>query len=297
MGVRVLGEPQITVAAVDFVDGGYFHVLDIPVLRGRAFTPDEERLASAVAVVSEAAARVLWRTGDPIGQFVELSADPPRESPLARVRSARVIGVARNAVSGWIGTGLDRPVIYYPTSVESAGSKILVRVLGDAGRARQLIDRTIGAVDPGAVIEIHTLEDYLAVQRWPFRIFALVSSAIGIIALLLTLIGIYGLLSYVVAQRTKEIGIRMALGASVPIVVTQVLRQSLRYAVAGIVAGGVLALGVSKVFASVLVIVNTFDPAGYAFGAAVVLAVCLAAAWAPSRRAARVNPLDALRQE
>ena len=297
MGVRVLGEPQITVAGVDFVDGGYFRVLDIPVLRGRAFTPDEERLGSAVAVVSEAAARVLWRTGEPIGQFVELSADPPRESPLARVRSARVIGVARNAVSGWIGTGLDRPVIYYPTSVESAGSKILVRVLGDAGRARQLIDRTIGAVDPGAVIEIHTLEDYLAVQRWPFRIFALVSSAIGIIALLLTLIGIYGLLSYVVAQRTKEIGIRMALGASVSIVVTQVLRQSLRYAVAGIVAGGVLALGVSKVFASVLVIVNTFDPAGYVFGSAVVLAVCLAAAWAPSRRAARVNPLDALRQE
>ena len=105
------------------------------------------------------------------------------------------------------------------------------------------------------------------------------------------------MLSYLVAQRTKEIGIRMALGASVGGVVGQVLRQSARYGVVGIVPGTVLALGVSQLFASVLFIVDTFDPAGYAFGAAVVLAACLLAAWAPSRRAARVDPLDALRHE
>jgi predicted permease len=297
LGVRVTGQSQIAVAGVNFVDAGFFRVLEIPIVRGRAFSADEERSGEAVAVVSEAAAYALWPAGDPIGQFVEQSAEPPRGSPLARVRSAQVIGVARNAVSGWIGTGLDRPVIYYPTSSEARGAKIVARVTGDVGQARLVIDRDLEATDPSAVIEMHTLDDYLATQRWPFRIFSLISSAIGVIALVLTLIGIYGLLSYLVAQRTREIGIRMALGASVPIVVGQVLRQSLRYAAVGIAAGSVLALAVSKLFQSVLVIVNTFDPAGYVFGSAVVLTVCLVAAWAPSRRAARVNPVEALRQE
>src|SRR6266581_2809511 len=280
LGVRVSGAPRIAVAGVDFVDASFFRVLDVPIVRGRAFTADEERQAAPVAVVSEAAARALWPTGDPIGQFVEQSAQPPRQSALARVRSARVIGVSRNAVSGWIGTGLERPVIYYPTGADSGRTKILARVSGDASQARQRIDRDIGAVDQSAIIEIHTLDDYLAVQRWPFKIFSWASSAIGAIALLLTLIGI-----------------RMALGASVGGVVGQVLRQSARYAVVGIVPGTVLALGVSKLFASVLFIVDTFDPAGYAFGATVVLLACLAAAWAPARRAARVDPLVALRYE
>ena len=297
VGVRASAAPRIAVAGVDFVDAGFFRVLDVPIVRGRAFTSDEERQATPVAIVSEAAARALWPTADPIGQFVEQSAEPPRQSRLARVRSARVIGVSRNAVSGWIGTGLERPVIYYATRADSGGTKILARVSGDARQGRQRIDRDIGAVDQSAVIEMHTLDDYLAVQRWPFKIFSLISSAIGAIALLLTLIGIYGVLSYVVAQRTKEIGIRMALGASVGGVVGQVLRQSARYAVVGIVPGTVLALGVSKLFASVLVIVDTFDPTGYAFGAAIVLIACLAAAWAPARRAARIDPMAALRYE
>ena len=296
LGLRASGSSQVAVAGVDFVDAGFFQVLDIPIVRGRAFTASEERLGSPVAVISEAAAHQLFPTGDPIGEFVEQSDEPPRGSPLAHVRSAQVVGVSRNAVSGWIGTGLDRPIVFYPTSPVAAGAKILARV-SDVEQGRLRIDRDLDAVDPRAIVEMHTLDDYLAVQRWPFRIFSLVSSAIGVIALGLTLIGIYGLLSYVVAQRTREIGIRMALGASVPVVVGQVLRQSLHYAVVGIVAGGVLALGVSKLFASVLVIVDTFNPAGYAFGVVTVLVVCGVAAWAPSRRAARVNPLEALRQE
>src|SRR6184192_3325491 len=152
LGVRVSGAPRIAVAGVDFVDAGFFRVLDVPIVRGRAFTADEERQAAPVAVVSEAAALALWPGGDPIGQFVVQSAEPPRQSALARVRSARVIGVSRNAVSGWIGTGLERPVIYYPTGADSGGTKILARVSGDASQARQRIDRDIGAVDQSAVI-------------------------------------------------------------------------------------------------------------------------------------------------
>jgi ABC-type antimicrobial peptide transport system permease subunit len=128
-------------------------------------------------------------------------------------------------------------------------------------------------------------------------VFSWVSSAIGAIALVLTLIGTYGVLSYLVAQRSREIGVRMALGASVSAVVGLVMRQSLRYAVIGLVAGTVAAIAVSRLAGSLLIIVDAFDPAGYAFGIAAVLLACVAAAWAPSRRAARVNPVEALRAE
>jgi ABC-type antimicrobial peptide transport system permease subunit len=134
-------------------------------------------------------------------------------------------------------------------------------------------------------------------QRYPFRAFASVSSAVGVIALLLTVVGVYGVLSYVVAQRTREIGIRMALGASVSGVVGGVLRRSLRLAAIGVGAGVVLAFGVSRALGTVLVIVDTFDAAGYAGGVAVVLAACVAAALAPSRNAARVSPLVAMTAE
>src|SRR5207244_11965935 len=97
---------RIAIAGIGFGDAGFFRVVDMPILRGRAFTDDEERRGSPVAIVSEAAARALWPGRDPIGQVLQLSAEPPRDSRLARVRTARVIGVSRNAVSGWIGTGL-----------------------------------------------------------------------------------------------------------------------------------------------------------------------------------------------
>jgi ABC-type antimicrobial peptide transport system permease subunit len=118
-----------------------------------------------------------------------------------------------------------------------------------------------------------------------------------VIALLLTLTGVFGVLSYVVAQRRKEFGIRLALGASPRGLVALVLRQSLRLAVLGVLAGMTLALGVSRLLASVVVSVNTYDPAGYAIGAGAVLGACLIAAYIPSRRAAAVDPTQTLRTD
>jgi ABC-type antimicrobial peptide transport system permease subunit len=123
-----------------------------------------------------------------------------------------------------------------------------------------------------------------------------VSSAVGALALALTLIGVYGVISYVVTQRRKEFGIRLALGAGSRELVTLVLRQSLRLALAGMGVGVVIALGVSSLFADV-VIVNPFSAPGYVGGAGVVFGACLGAAYVPSRRAARVNPVDALRAD
>ncbi len=297
LGVRAEDDRRIEMAAYDFVDAGYFRVLGIPLLRGRLFTADEERDGAPVAIISEAAARHLWPGRDPVGQVLQLGADPPQRSRLASLRTARVIGVSRNAVSGWMGTGLERPVIYYPTGAESAGITIIARVTGDGSQARERLDHDIAAIDPGAVDDIHTLDDFLAIQRWPFRLLSWVSSAIGAIALALTIIGIYGVLSHLVAQRTREIGIRLALGATVSLVVGQVLRQSLRYAAIGIASGAVLALAVSRLLRSFIEVVDTFDAAGYAFGVLVVFTASAVAAWAPAQRAARVNPCSALRQD
>jgi ABC-type antimicrobial peptide transport system permease subunit len=121
--------------------------------------------------------------------------------------------------------------------------------------------------------------------------------AIGVLALLLTLSGIYGVLSYVVSQRTKEIGIRMALGATTGAVTGLVLKQSMRLGIMGTALGGVLALGVSRILASGLVMIDTFDVLPYIGGALLVLSACAAAAYFPSRRAARIDPNFTLRYD
>ena len=297
IGVHAAGDRRVTVSSYLFADARFFPVLGIPIVRGRSFTDAEERGTQPVVVVNEAAAQALWPNAMPIGQLVQLDAEPPHGSALAHVRTARVIGVARNTVSGWIGTGIGNPIVYYPASADSAGARILARVTGDASIARERLDHDITRLDPSAIYELHTLDDYVALQRWPFQIFSWLASALGAIGLVLTLIGVYGVLSYLVVQRTREIGIRMALGASASGVIGHVLRQSMLYAGVGALAGFLLAIAVSRFFASVLMIISTFDPAGYAAGLGAVLIACLLATVAPSRRAARVNPVEALRHD
>jgi ABC-type antimicrobial peptide transport system permease subunit len=139
------------------------------------------------------------------------------------------------------------------------------------------------------------MEEALAIQIYPFRASSWIAMALGGLALALSLSGIYGVLSYLVSQRTKEIGIRMALGASTSSVVRIVLSQSMKLALAGIVIGAGLALGVSRLFASELQNVDTFDALAYAGSIAVAVTAALAAAYVPSRRAAGVDPVTALR--
>jgi ABC-type antimicrobial peptide transport system permease subunit len=155
----------------------------------------------------------------------------------------------------------------------------------------------LAGIDSGSVQGIHTIEQSLALQVYPFRALYWIASAIAVIALALTLIGVYGVMSFVVAQRRKEFGIRLALGAEKSGLIALVLRQSTRAASVGAAVGVVLALGVSTVFNAILYNVDVFNAAGYVRGLAVVAVTCLAAAYVPSRRAASVNPVEALRSE
>ena len=275
----------------------YFPALDLSIVRGRNFSPDEARARAAVAVVSEATAAALWPRRDPVGQRLVLSTATLENPRIARYHTATVVGVVPNVRAGWIGLPLDMPVVYYPQPVDAAGSTIITRTSVDAEQARGVIERVLGATDSVAVREIHTVEASLAVQIFPFQFSYWIASLVGGIALVLTLTGVYGVLSYLVAQRTREFGVRMALGASPMTLITLVMRQLVRLAVAGLVIGGLLAFGLSRLFGSVLYVIDTHDPLGYAVGLGVVFGACMLAAYVPSRRAATVNPVDALRAQ
>ncbi|HEY2825355.1 MAG TPA: FtsX-like permease family protein [Gemmatimonadales bacterium] len=180
---------------------------------------------------------------------------------------------------------------------DAPNAVVLARVTGDSERQRAALDADLTAVDSSAVSLILKMEDARATQLFPYSTAYWVASAIGAIALLLTLTGVYGVLAYVIERRTREIGLRIALGASTTGVVGLVLGQMARLAMAGLGIGLVLALGVSRLLSQRIYIVNMFDPMGYVVGCGIVLAACVAAAAVPSRRAAAIEPVTALRHD
>ena len=280
----------------NFVSSAYFDVLEMPIVRGRRFSPDEEREDAAVVVVSEGTARALWPGRDPIGEQLRLA--PESAGPrLATRREARVVGVVPDVALGAIIDPFDAPVAYYPSAPEHAGMALLARVTGEPEVTMRRLDATLAQLAPGTVEDMHTLDVYMIGSVYPFRAAYWVAGALGVIALLLTVTGVYGVLSYVVAQRRKELGIRVALGAATSAIVGLVLRHSLRLCTIGLAAGVILALAVARLFAANIVRLDTFEPAAFAGGALLVLLSCLVAAYIPSRRAGRVDPIEALRSQ
>ena len=269
-------------------------MIGLGIRRGRGFAADEARLDAPVAVLTEAAVRRFWPRGagkDGIGATLSLStgdSTPPRV--------VQVVGVSGDMVPGAMHLGVDVPIVFLPSSFDDPGV-ILVRVRGDAVRARVMLEQSLEARIPGAVTEFHSAEEALAAMTFPFRYAHGLASALGVVALLLTVTGIYGVVAYLVAQRTRELGIRLALGASRGEVTLLVLRGLLRVALGGIALGTMLSLGVSKLFASQIIAFDTFDLAAYAGGIAVALAACTVAALVPSWRVGEVDPVRALRSE
>jgi len=311
----VLHRPQAAIAGGDrdkatvryrFVSPDYFSVLGIDVLRGRAFSQAERNANAAVVVIAESLARELWAGGDAVGRIMRLEPDPDADSkrdgdlPLP-VRAATVVGIARD-VAGYRLSDFKEANVYVPVGVAEAGTTLTVRVHGNPDMARLALVRTLTAVDPnmGQVITMRTLarlETYfLQVAFWSTLV-------LGALALVLTLSGLFSVLSYLVEQRTKEIGVRVALGATARDVGALVVSQTLRSVAIGLAAGAALAAGAGIVLMATAAaerigpIVRLFDPVAYAASVACILAACLAAAAIPAARAVRVNPIAALRQD
>jgi hypothetical protein len=294
----VAAQDAAPVAALHtLVSPEYFSVFDIPILQGRAFSRDEGLAEAAVAIVSESAARTFWPNQDPIGRVIRLESAGTRSAQLLHgIRQARVIGVTGDTVTGLVDSDLAHRCVYLPTHVDAADKTWIARVHGDPEAARRRIDAALEREMPGSVEEIHKMQEFVIGRQYPFRAAYWVSAVVGILALLLTIAGVYGVMAYLVAQRTKEIGIRMAMGASERQIVALVLRQSVHLAVLGLGFGMLLALGGSRVLGQYM-IVDAYDGAAYLGGIAVVLAACLGAAFFPSRRAARIDPIATLRYD
>ena len=286
-------------ASYNRVSAAYFDVLQIGVAAGRAFTRSDEDGAAPVVIVSEVAARRLWPNQNPLGRSLHLalSSSATAIDPISRYQGARVIGVARDVVVQSLENGKDASVLYFPMPVEGNGCCLLARVRGDPDGAKRALDAELERLAPGAVDRIDRLETFVAAGVYPFRAAYWVAAGLGLIALGLTVVGVYGVVAYLVGQRTKEIGIRIALGATTADVLRLVMDRSFKHATMGVAIGAALALALARVIAANVPGVPTFDVAAFIGAAFCVLGVCLVAALIPSRRASAIDPTTALRHD
>ena len=299
VSVAVPGRSQVFRTRYRFVSPGYFDLFDVAIRSGRNFTLDEARSGAPVAIVSETSAQQWWPERSAIGQSVRVVPDGPvgAAGRLARYATVQVIGVAVDTAADLGQTGPFTSAIHLPIDPTASGAGLVVRVTGDAETSRRSLDRSLAVAAPGAVQEIHKLQEFVAGRLYPFRAAYWVSGAVGVLALLLTISGVYGVLSYLVAQRAKEIGIRIALGANVSTVVSLVIGQSLRLAAVALPIGVLLALGAARIFGWRVMMLQAFDPVAYVAGALVVVVACLMASSIPALRAARLDPMSTLRAD
>jgi predicted permease len=299
-----------------YVSGSYFDVLGVPIVRGRPFS-DSEGDDHPVAIVSEAVARALWPNGNGIGETLQLEHDPkgPTHDGLLQVgveprpgdempmtpRTLTVVGVSRD-VAGFRITDVKDAGVFLPTHLARPNTAIVARVQGEPNLTRQLLLDRLTRVDPnmGSIVTMQTVARletfFLEIAFW-------VALILGGLALLLTVSGLFSVLSYLVEQRTREIGLRIALGASAQNVTQLMLAQTARPVIFGLVAGAGLVATLAAILIALPVgalispIVHVTDPVAYAASLLVIVIACLVAAWIPATRAARVDPMQTLRQD
>ena len=282
---------------VDFnaVSPGYFDALGIPLLAGRAIEQTDGAESPNVAVVSEGFARTAWPDAEPLGKTFTMGV---RTEAGREDASFEVVGVVPD-VKNQVVTEVPEPFVYFSLAQRyNPTSQVVVRSPLVRAEAVRRIRETILAADPNLSMgPIASLEQYTAIGILPQRIAAALTSALGVVALLLSGLGIYGVVSFSVARQRREIGIRMALGADRRSVVARVLAGGMKVALPGIVVGGGLALVVGGALRSLLLDLTPYDPVALGSVAVLLLGVVLLATWVPARRAARVNPVESLRAE
>jgi len=208
-----------------------------------------------------------------------------------------VIGVAKDAQVAHLGE-LNGSYLYFPAGPrDTLRTYVLVRHAGDYGAVANAMRDTVQSLDPNVSADVVRLEDYLEIWRTPSRIVAALSGALGVLALLLASIGVYGMVSYGVSQRIREIGIRMTLGAGGRQVMSLVLRQALRPVAIGALVGVIGCAAVSQVLSKVLYGIGSHDPIAFIGVPLFLLGIALIASYIPARRATKVDPVLALRYE
>jgi macrolide transport system ATP-binding/permease protein len=294
---------ETPVAGYSLVTPNYFETLGIPIVRGRNFTPGEADGGTPVVVISEATAQHFWPGEDPLGKRLKIGSEkgttsfPGEKNPF--VASSEVIGVARDVRSMDL-RKKDESYVYLPLSQSRQWtSTLLARTEGDPTPLLAIIGREVRLVDanlPVVGAPLHTM-----ISMDPFfvvsRIGGVLASIVGALGLLLACLGVYGMVSYSVAQRTREIGIRMALGAKRIQVLQLVMREGFRPILSGIAMGVLASAGVSRALMATLFGLSPLDMVSFLGMSLVLIVIALLATWLPARRATEVDPMVALRYE
>jgi predicted permease len=278
------------------VTQGFFSALGIPLIKGRDFTDGDQAQAPGVAIISEAMARRYWPNEDPIGKRLREdsrgSATPaPWLTIVGVVGEVKYRGLPHNPNTD--------PDVYFPLPQAPIRDLYLaVRSNADTGNLVGAVRAELQKLDPSLpVYGVRTMEERLANQTRQSRFSAWVLGIFGAIALVLAAVGIYSVMSYAVEQRSREIGIRVALGAGAGDVLKMVIRQGMKLALLGIVLGLGMALVLTQLMKQLLSGMATVDPPTYTVLASILTVVALLACWIPARRATQVDPIIALRYE
>lgn len=292
--IQVVGQPPVKfserpIGRLQVASPDFFRTFEIALRRGRVFTSRDGPDAPQVAIVNEAFARRFWPAyphgPSPIGQRILIgSLSGPVE----------IVGVVADVHDLDAGA---RPEIYRPSGQTAPQSAVLVaRTDGNPRSFTRVLRAQVLAIDPDqAVTAVRTMDDVVEASLGPRRLTMALLAAFAGVALLLAIVGIYGVISYSVAQRTQEIGIRRALGAQRGEILRLLLGQGLMLAVAGVAVGIIGALALTRVMKSLLFDVSATDPGTFAGIAVLFLAAALAAGYVPARRAMRIDPMAALR--
>jgi putative ABC transport system permease protein len=283
---------------------GYFDVLRIPVLRGRAFNDRDDGAGARVAIINEALARKFWPHGEPLGERIILGKGygPEFEEP-----ERQIVGVIGNVHNFGI-TNDAAPAVYIPiaqvtdglTALAARASTLvwIVRTRGAPSRLSSGIQNELQQASGGLpVASIRTLDEVVSESNASSDFDTLLMSIFGCTAILLAAIGVYGLMAYSVAQRTQEIGIRLALGAEPSSIRNMMMAQGMRLAAIGIAIGLASSFGLTRLLDSFLFGVKPRDPLVFALAPALLGAIALLAVWLPARRVTHIDPVTALRSE
>jgi putative ABC transport system permease protein len=293
-GLQVEGRPAAAAAPRTFINSvgpDYFATLGIPFASGRDFARTDREGAPPVAIVNEALARAYFPGENAIGKRVRRSERDPY---------AEIVGIVRDTKYGSIAEA-PAPIFYAAytqaprISTQHRPVIIHVRTAGPPASILPDLGRAIAAVDPSAFVQVQTLADATGGEAQLRRFGTRMVGGIGGVALLLATIGLYGMVAFAVSSRTREIGLRMALGASGSRLLGTVVAEGLRLVAIGMTIGGVAAWLIASSLAAALAGVSPADPLAYAGAALVLTATALAAIYVPARRAAALNPVEALR--
>lgn len=265
---------------------GYFQTMGISLLRGRDFRASESQEGSKVTVINEALAQRLWKGQDPVGRRLTFYQD---------AATTEIIGVVPTGKYRTLGED-PIPVVYLPQLPPRR--TLVVRTSGDTSALLDAVRREIHSVDPNvAATDMETMQQYMTLPLFPARTTGLLLGVSGFLALALTSIGLFGVISYIVSQRTHEIGVRMALGARRGDVLRLVVRHGVLLTALGLVIGLGVAFGTAQLLSSLLYGIRPTDPTTFIGVALLLCAVVLLACYIPARRAANLDPLIALRHD